>query len=258
MEPTQDIRAKFGRFRILVLGRANAGKTTLLQRICNTTEKPEIFDREGNKIDPAVVQGTVNRGDHNIENELVFRSNRDFVFHDSCGFESGGEDEFTKMKKFVLDRASTTKLKERIHAIWYCIPMDESHRAITKAEERFFSECDTSDVPVIAVFTKFDALWDDAYGQLKSSGLTRRECSIRAPERAKEIFANAKIWDRLRETKYPPKDSVCVAGEMEKDNANCEPLLESTTSTLGEEQMQMLLISTQQTNMALCIKYAVE
>jgi GTPase SAR1 family protein len=51
MEPTQDIREKFGRFRILVVGRANAGKTTLLQRICNTTEKHEIFDREGNKVD---------------------------------------------------------------------------------------------------------------------------------------------------------------------------------------------------------------
>jgi hypothetical protein len=46
--------------------------------------------------------------------------------------------------------------------------------------------------------------------------------------------------------------------EMEKDNANCERLLESTTSALSEESMQMLLISTQQTNMALCIKYAVE
>jgi hypothetical protein len=66
---------------------------------------------------------------------------------------------------------------------------------------------------VIAVFTKFDALWDDAFGQLKSSGLARRECSSRAPELAKEILANAKIWDRLREKKYPPKDSVCMAGE---------------------------------------------
>ncbi|KAJ8593997.1 hypothetical protein M405DRAFT_858492 [Rhizopogon salebrosus TDB-379] len=217
MEPTQDIREKFGRFRILVVGRANAGKTTLLQRICNTTEKPEIFDREGNKIDAVVVQGSVNRGYHDIENELVFTSNQGFVFHDSCGFEAGGEDEFTKMKKFVLDRASTTILKERIHAIWYCIPMDEFHRAITKAEERFFSECDTNNVPVIGVFTKFDALWDDAYGQLKRSGLTRRECSNRAPERAREIFADAKIWDRLRETQYPPKDCVCVAGESTHD-----------------------------------------
>src|SRR5882757_4874318 len=50
MAPTEDIRAKFGRFRILVVGRANAGKTTLLQRVCNTAEKPEIFDREGKKV----------------------------------------------------------------------------------------------------------------------------------------------------------------------------------------------------------------
>jgi GTPase SAR1 family protein len=55
MEHTQqDTREKFGRFRILVVGRANAGKTTLLQRVCNTTEKPEIFDREGNKVDLAL------------------------------------------------------------------------------------------------------------------------------------------------------------------------------------------------------------
>jgi GTPase SAR1 family protein len=46
----QDVRRKFRRFRILVVGRANAGKTTLLQKVCNTTEKPEIFDGEGNKV----------------------------------------------------------------------------------------------------------------------------------------------------------------------------------------------------------------
>jgi hypothetical protein len=79
------------------------------------------------------------------------------------------------------------------------------------------TDCAFALVPVIAVFTKFDALWGDAYGQLKRSGLSRRECSNGAPERAKEIFANAKIWDRLRETQYPPKDRVCVSGE-----SNCD------------------------------------
>ncbi|KAJ8594448.1 hypothetical protein M405DRAFT_809012, partial [Rhizopogon salebrosus TDB-379] len=44
-----DVRGKFRRFRILVVGRANAGKTTLLQKVCNTTEKPEIFDGKGRK-----------------------------------------------------------------------------------------------------------------------------------------------------------------------------------------------------------------
>ena len=45
---TYNLRAKYTRFRILVIGRANAGKTTLLQRVCNTTEDPCIYD-ENNK-----------------------------------------------------------------------------------------------------------------------------------------------------------------------------------------------------------------
>ncbi|KAG6329851.1 hypothetical protein ID866_9237 [Astraeus odoratus] len=36
------------RFRVLVMGRANAGKTTILQRVCNTMEDPEVFDENGN------------------------------------------------------------------------------------------------------------------------------------------------------------------------------------------------------------------
>ena len=44
------IRAKFERFRILIIGRRNSGKTTILQRVCNTTDKPSIFDRDGKKV----------------------------------------------------------------------------------------------------------------------------------------------------------------------------------------------------------------
>ena len=43
-------RAKFQQFRILVIGRANAGKTTILRKVCNTTGDPTIFDPEGNKV----------------------------------------------------------------------------------------------------------------------------------------------------------------------------------------------------------------
>ena len=45
---TYDLRAKFTHFRILVIGRVNSGKTTLLQRVCNTSEDPCIYD-ENNK-----------------------------------------------------------------------------------------------------------------------------------------------------------------------------------------------------------------
>ena len=44
------LRAKFTHFRILVIGRANAGKTTLLQRVCNTTEDPCIYDDDKNLV----------------------------------------------------------------------------------------------------------------------------------------------------------------------------------------------------------------
>ena len=42
------LREKYTHFRILVIGRANAGKTTLLKRVCNTDEDPCIYD-ENNK-----------------------------------------------------------------------------------------------------------------------------------------------------------------------------------------------------------------
>ena len=44
------VKKKFPQFRILVVGRANAGKTTLLQRVCNTTESPIVRDRNGNEV----------------------------------------------------------------------------------------------------------------------------------------------------------------------------------------------------------------
>ncbi|KAI6144580.1 hypothetical protein BKA82DRAFT_637480 [Pisolithus tinctorius] len=64
------------RFRVLVIGRGNAGKTTILQRVCNTVDHPDIFDGKGNKIENVVVQGTLGRGYHNIKDELVFKSNQ--------------------------------------------------------------------------------------------------------------------------------------------------------------------------------------
>ena len=36
-------------FRVLVIGRANAGKTSILQRVCETTESPTIY-RGGKEV----------------------------------------------------------------------------------------------------------------------------------------------------------------------------------------------------------------
>ncbi|KAG2740325.1 hypothetical protein P692DRAFT_20753445 [Suillus brevipes Sb2] len=44
------LRKFFERFRILIIGRANAGKTTILQRVCKTQKDPDIYDSAGKKV----------------------------------------------------------------------------------------------------------------------------------------------------------------------------------------------------------------
>lgn len=44
------LRERTGRFRVLIIGRANAGKTTILKKICNTTDEPEIYNNNGEKV----------------------------------------------------------------------------------------------------------------------------------------------------------------------------------------------------------------
>jgi GTPase SAR1 family protein len=51
MDPSKfKLRKKFERFRILIIGRANAGKTTILQKVCKAREIPEIFNSTGEKV----------------------------------------------------------------------------------------------------------------------------------------------------------------------------------------------------------------
>ncbi|KAI6157158.1 hypothetical protein BKA82DRAFT_796802 [Pisolithus tinctorius] len=247
------------RFRILVIGRANAGKTTILQRVCNTVDNPDIFDGKGNKIDSALVRGSLKRGYHNIENALVFRSNPGFVFHDSRGFEAGSAEQFDNMKSFVVNRAVAGCLRERIHAIWYCIPMTDYERTVTAAELKFFNECDTGHVPVIVLLTKADVLNFTAMEELLEDGLEIDEAQEKAVKKEKELLERwlAHVEGVLGKCKYPPK--VCVpVKEMHEETADCTSLMQCTTNALNEEELQMLLVSTQRSSIALCIEYAVQ
>ncbi|KAG1826329.1 hypothetical protein EV424DRAFT_667888 [Suillus variegatus] len=257
---TQDLRERIGRFRVLIVGRANAGKTTILQKVCNTTDQPEIYDSQGNKIDTAMVESSIKRGNHNITDEMVFRSNTTFVFHDSCGFEAGSEEEFENMKKFTSERGHAMKLEDRIHAIWYCIPMDDPSRTFQRSEEKFFRECDTGHAPVVAVFTKFEALRPFAYGEIKKQlqGVSAGERSKRIAERVEEIFTKTGVLDQLchPENRACPKSYVRLQN-MNQPNTDCNTLLESTTLALDDEELRLCLVSTQQSNLELCIKCAV-
>jgi len=47
------------RFRILIIGRANAGKTTILRAVCGTEEEPDVYDEEGRKLEHLQDKATV-------------------------------------------------------------------------------------------------------------------------------------------------------------------------------------------------------
>ena len=46
--------------------------------------------------------------------------------------------------------------------------------------------------------------------------------------------------------------------DMHENNADCRSLLEMTATALDEVALQLLLVSTQQTNLHLCIEWAVK
>jgi hypothetical protein len=57
------------------------------------------------------------RGIHDIRNELVFASNPGFGFHDSPGLESGSNAEVSALEEFIREGAQSLKLEKRIHLI---------------------------------------------------------------------------------------------------------------------------------------------
>jgi hypothetical protein len=64
-------------------------------------------------------------------------------------------------------------------------------------------------VPVITIFTKFDALIQDAYADLRKAHYKFREAMAEAPNRAKVQFDQI-YPDLVYKTKYPPKGHVCL------------------------------------------------
>ena len=63
-------RQKFKRLRILIIGRANAGKTSILRALCGTEEDLEIYNSKGDRINSEGerIRGAKDiNGDHAVE-----------------------------------------------------------------------------------------------------------------------------------------------------------------------------------------------
>ena len=61
------------------------------------------------------------RGEHRIEDELIFSNHDGYVFHDSRGFESGGNEELKIVQDFVRKQSGEKRLALRLQAIWFVL-----------------------------------------------------------------------------------------------------------------------------------------
>ena len=168
--------------------------------------------------------------------------------------------------------------------------MDQHHRAISVAEERFFGECNTRKgdeimlscflspltwmiVPVVVLFTKWDALVSQAF-QPEDLLLPLEDQLMRQRKHAEEKFNKRNVWGDLCKMEYPPKAYVkleslyivcfhfysilfIILPDMDTSDRGCNILLEQTAAALNDQSLQMLLITTQEMNIMLCIEYAV-
>jgi hypothetical protein len=108
--------------------------------------------------------------------------------------------------------------------------MTEIERTIMPPEEWFFNRCGSGDsmclfigqllmqvftpnisVPVLVLFTKFDALLVHAMGELEDENC---DASLEAlPAHAMKIFESYKLPSKLAKSTYPPKGHVTMEGK---------------------------------------------
>ncbi|KAF9058634.1 hypothetical protein BDP27DRAFT_1432473 [Rhodocollybia butyracea] len=88
------------------MGKRNAGKTTLLKKMTNSSDGEVILRNGDGKIvsEPGILEPSVERGGSHIEYEITYPSDSDYVFHDSKGMEAGSEMELKILRDFIDDR----------------------------------------------------------------------------------------------------------------------------------------------------------
>ncbi|PPQ94589.1 hypothetical protein CVT25_011902 [Psilocybe cyanescens] len=238
------------RFRVLIIGRANAGKTSILQRVCGTTQSPVVYRRESafygstKKIE---LVPSMERGEHRIEDEIYFSNHDGYIFHDSRGFESGSVNELEIVQNFVRQKSGEKRLRSKLHAIWYCIPMDNQRPEL---DLKYFKDiCPDKNVPVIGVFTKYDQFVRNVKMELEDHGDPTQLGHLKAAEIHFQKHYLCHLGDEAKFVRLE---------KMHKANGHYKDLIEKTAGALNEDVVTLMIISVQRNNLELSVKVAVE
>ncbi|KAH9164376.1 hypothetical protein EDB89DRAFT_2102992 [Lactarius sanguifluus] len=228
------------KFRVLIIGRANAGKTSILQRVCETTNSPIIYrGREEITLHPSA-----DRGEHTVDDELIFSNHKAYIFHDSRAIESGSTDELEVLREFILRKCGNRRLQDKLHAIWYCIPMDNQRPQL---DLRFFKGiCPDQNVPVIAVFTKYDQFRRNIRFHVDDFGSPDDDVSQVTEELFQEHYLRP-LGDDVRFVRLE---------KMHMQDMRCDELIETTAAALNDETTARMLLAVQRSSLDLSVKTA--
>ncbi|KAI0251088.1 hypothetical protein BJV78DRAFT_1214335, partial [Lactifluus subvellereus] len=241
-------------FRVLIIGRVNAGKTTILERLTGASiDNARITTVDGKLLDGKAIKGQSDRSLHNIDDEIRFPSRPGFVFHDSRGFEAGSSEELSTVRKFVEDRSSAVSdLRLQLHAIWMCLPLDDSRELFDTEKEpfRWFK----GDTPLVVIFTKRDGAIAKVTSQIIQDNSSPSESTIsrafKKQARAKaEVEVTECVKKREEELKQLSKANSAVAflttSDMaeptEESAAACANLIKATQEGLKGPRIKTLL-----------------
>jgi len=137
-------------------------------------------------------------------------------------------------------------LKDRLHAIWYCIPMDKNRPSL---DLKYFEDiCPDKNVPVIAVFTKHDHFKREVKMKLEDQ---HREPGTNVDDEVENMFSQ----HYLASLRGPPP--FIRLEKMHKPGQSCTGLIEITAKALSNGVV-LILLAIQQDNLEVNIKRAVE
>jgi hypothetical protein len=193
----------------------------------------------------------------------VFSNHKGYVFHDSQGIEAGDEETLKILKEFIRRKCEEKRLQNKLHAIWfalpvfamattdyhglrYCVPMDDHRPGLNL---KFFENiCPDQNVPVIAVFTKYDQFRFNVEMDMFDD-----------PDKYPDSNVSRVVEKRFQEYYLHPLGHDVRYVRLEKMNmkdSRCDSLVEKTAAALNEDTVALMLLTVQRGNLELSVKTA--
>ncbi|KAG1722125.1 hypothetical protein EDB19DRAFT_469910 [Suillus lakei] len=221
LQPTTDEISRIcPRFRILVIGKTGVGKSSLINHAFG--------------VENALTSHNM-PGEANIDHEFISPENKRFVLHDSKGFEPGEEDNFKIVRDFINRRREMPDLKNQLHAVWLCFEIPRAGgRLLETGTEAFLTSKRNGklgNIPIVAVFTKYDTLLDRVERTLDKSSLKGLRKDV--------------IKERTKKSAQDKLQDICVA-PLEKFAGSDIPHVMVSTNGNHEETLAHLIRTTEE------------